>query len=470
MKVPDGSSTTVYRCGAMIDLCVGPHIPHTVSIQSPHGYNVNDLLQRIYGILFPDKTQLSEYKEFLAEAARREHRKIGKEQKLFFFNDLSPGGYFWRPHGTHVYNTLVELMRSEYIKRGYQEVVSCNIDLCALAELQERHALKLMNFPGHCLIFDSRDRSYKELPICMAEFWIVHRNEVSGTLTGLTRVCRFVQDDMHVFCMPSQEEEIYNLFDFMQHIMTSSDSTSVSSCRRGLTTTWARLRRGMRLRTSIEESLGQAISRPVTSGRSIPATAPSTARRSTSQFAMRCAAHFNARTSSSTSSFRLKYRSADDTASADKPPSRPVIIHRAILGSLEWFIAIITEHFARKWLFWLSPLQALVVPTEYASEVAQKLSDLRLFADVDSGDNVLPIEIRDSEITQYDFTLTRIAETQCNHYMTVLGQEELGGRSVNIRDRDDISTKAKGHMIPLEEVVQKLIALKNSRSLKKQFV
>ncbi len=230
-KVPDGTSTTVYRCGPMIDLCVGPHIPHTGKIKAFMitknsasyflGDAKNESLQRIYGISFPDKQQLSDHKAFLAEAAKRDHRKIGKEQELFFFNDLSPGSCFFLPHGTRIYNALLELMRTEYFKRGYSEVISPNMynsklwetsghwqnyhdDMFVLDVEKEKWALKPMNCPGHCLIFDSKDRSYKELPIRMAEFGIIHRNEASGALTGLTRVRRFVQDDTHVFCMPSQ--------------------------------------------------------------------------------------------------------------------------------------------------------------------------------------------------------------------------------------------------------------------------
>ncbi|KAF9810242.1 hypothetical protein IEO21_07053 [Rhodonia placenta] len=490
-KIPDGTSTTVYRCGPMIDLCVGPHIPHTGKIKAfmvtknsasyflgdPNG----DSLQRIYGISFPDKKQLSEYKEFLAEAARRDHRKIGKEQELFFFNDLSPGSCFFLPHGTRVYNTLVELMRSEYFKRGYQEVISPNMynsklweasghwqnykdDMFTLTVEKEPWALKPMNCPGHCLIFDSRDRSYKELPIRMAEFGIIHRNEASGALTGLTRVRRFVQDDTHVFCMPSQiEEEIYNLFDFMQHIygLFGFDFRLELSTRPdnylGTIETWDEAEN--QLKKALDKQYpGQWEINPGDGafyGPKIDITIRDALRRSfqcaTIQLDFQLPERFN-----------LKYRSADDTASADKPPSRPVIIHRAILGSLERFIAIITEHFAGKWPFWLSPRQVLVVPVavpykEYASEVAQRLSDLGLFADVDNGDNTLPKKIRNGEIAQYNFIL-------------VVGQEELDGRSVNVRNRDDVGTKAKGQMIPLEEVVQKLVALKSSRSLKNQII
>ncbi|CCM03110.1 uncharacterized protein FIBRA_05230 [Fibroporia radiculosa] len=490
-KIPDGASTTVYRCGPMVDLCVGPHIPHTGKIKAFMvtknsasyflGDPTNDSLQRVYGISFPDKKQLVEYKEFLAEAARRDHRKIGKEQELFFFNDLSPGSCFWLPHGTRIYNTLVELLRSEYFKRGYQEVISPNMyhsklwetsghwqnykdDMFTLNIEKEAWGLKPMNCPGHCLIFDSRDRSYKELPIRMAEFGIIHRNEASGALTGLTRVRRFVQDDTHVFCMPTQiEEEIGYLFDFMQHIygMFGFEFRLELSTRPdnylGTIETW----------NEAEEQLTKALNKFYPDkwelnpgdgafyGPKIDITIRDALRRSfqcaTIQLDFQLPERFN-----------LKYRSADDTASADKPPSRPVIIHRAILGSLERFIAIITEHFAGKWPFWISPRQVLVVPVaipykEYASEIGQKLSDHGFFADVDNGENTLPKKIRNGEIAQYNFIL-------------VVGQQELDSRSVNVRNRDDVGTKAQGKMVPLDTIIQQLLALKANRSLENKLV
>ena len=220
-KIPDGTSTTVYRCCPMIDLCMGPHVPNTGRIKHLAilknsasyflGNQANDSLQRLYGISFPDKKQMVEYKQFLAEAAKRDHRRIGKEQELFMFHDLSPGSCFWLPHGTRIYNTLQEYIKSEYRKRGFQEVITPNMynsklwetsghwanykdDMFTLSVDKETFALKPMNCPGHCLMFGSRDRSYKELPLRFADFGVIHRNEASGALSGLTRVRRFVQD------------------------------------------------------------------------------------------------------------------------------------------------------------------------------------------------------------------------------------------------------------------------------------
>ncbi|KAH9910130.1 uncharacterized protein BXZ73DRAFT_84019, partial [Epithele typhae] len=473
-KIPDGTSTTVYRCGPMIDLCVGPHIPHTGKIKSFMvtknsasyflGDSNNESLQRVYGISFPDKKQMTEYKAFLEEAARRDHRKIGKEQELFFFHDASPGSCFFLPHGTRIYNTLLELMRSEYFKRGYQEGHWQNYkdDMFTLNVEKEMWGLKPMNCPGHCLIFDSRDRSYKELPIRMAEFGVLHRNEASGALTGLTRVRRFAQDDTHIFCLPSQiEEELANMFDFMEHIygMCGFDFQLELSTRPdnflGELETW----------NEAEAQLTRALDKAYPGkwelnpgdgafyGPKIDIKIRDALRRSfqcaTIQLDFQLPQRFN-----------LKYRSADEAA--DAAPSRPVIIHRAILGSLERFIAIVTEHFAGKWPFWLSPRQVLVVPVaapykEYASEVADTLTKLGLFVDVDNGENTLPKKVRNGEIAQYNFIL-------------VVGQDELDTRSVNVRNRDDVGTKARTETLPLDDIAAKLKVLKETRSLANKFV
>ncbi|KAF8504177.1 hypothetical protein BU17DRAFT_101430 [Hysterangium stoloniferum] len=485
-KIPDGSSTTVYRCGPMVDLCVGPHIPHTGRIKAFSvlkssasyflGDQNNDSLQRVYGISFPDTKQLAEYKAFLAEAAKRDHRKIGKDQELFFFHELSPGSGFFLPHGTRIYNALLELMRSEYRKRDYQEVISPNMfnsklwqtsghwqnykdDMFLLNVEKEEFALKPMNCPGHCVIFDSRDRSYKELPIRMAEFGVLHRNEASGALTGLTRVRRFVQDDTHIFCTPEQiGEEIAGLFDFLQHIygIFGFDFKLELSTRPekylGAIETW----------NEAEKQLSSALDKfhpgkwelnegdGAFYGPKIDIKIRDALRRSfqcaTIQLDFQLPIQFN-----------LKYRSAEDHDAVDRPPNRPVMIHRAILGSLERFIGIVTEHFGGKWPFWLSPRQVLVIPVaapykDYAAEIVDRLSKLGLWADVDNGENTLPKKIRNGEIAQYNFIL-------------VVGQAELDSRSVNVRNRDDVGTKARSEDVPLDIVVSQLLALKESRSL-----
>ena len=181
----------------------------------------NDSLQRIYGVSFPDKALMAEHKKYLEEAAKRDHRKIGKEQELFFFHELSPGSCFFLPHGAIIYNTLQAAQRAQYWKRHYSEVVTPNMfsselwkrsghwqhykdDVFTFDVDKEKWALKPMNCPGHALMFAHRERSYRELPIRMADFGVLHRNEASGALTGLTRVRRFQQDDAHIFCTEDQ--------------------------------------------------------------------------------------------------------------------------------------------------------------------------------------------------------------------------------------------------------------------------
>ena len=226
---PEGS--TVYKCGSLVDLCLGPHIQNTGKIKAFQimknsscyfrGDKDDDSLQRIYGVAFPDKKLMAEHKKFLEEAKERDHRKIGIDQELFFFDEMSPGSAFILPHGTIIFNAIQKLIRSEYQKRGYQEVQSPNMynselwktsghwqhysdDMFVLDVEKQKWALKPMNCPGHCIMFGHRERSYRELPIRMADFGVLHRNEASGALNGLTRVRKFQQDDTHIFCTQDQ--------------------------------------------------------------------------------------------------------------------------------------------------------------------------------------------------------------------------------------------------------------------------
>ena len=247
-KIPDGSSSTVYRCGPLIDLCLGPHIPNTSRVKAYTVYRnassywlgkaENEVLQRVYGISFNDNKSLTEWQQWREEAKKRDHRLIGRNQELFFFHELSPGSCFFLPRGARIYNTLVTFIRAEYTKRGFQEVVTPNMYNTKLWERSghwqnyqenmfsfdvegEKFALKPMNCPGHCLMFGLRTRSHRELPLRLADFGVLHRNELSGALTGLTRVRRFQQDDAHIFCAPEQiKQEIEGAFDFLKHVYT----------------------------------------------------------------------------------------------------------------------------------------------------------------------------------------------------------------------------------------------------------
>ncbi|KAK9354367.1 hypothetical protein V1523DRAFT_140733 [Lipomyces doorenjongii] len=489
-KIPDGTSTTVYRCGPLIDLCVGPHVPNTGRVKAFKvlknsasyflGDAANDSLQRIYGVSFPDPKQMTEYLKFLEEAAKRDHRKIGREQDLFFFHEMSPGSCFWLPHGTRIYNSLLELMRSEYRKRGYEEVITPNMFNSKLWETsghwqhykdgmftigveKETFALKPMNCPSHCLIFKSRERSYRELPWRMADFGVLHRNEYSGALTGLTRVRRFQQDDTHIFCTQEQiEDEITGVFDFLKHVYGIFGFTF----KLELSTRPEKFLGEIETWNDAEMKLSAALNKfgvpwelnpgdGAFYGPKIDITISDALRRhyqcATIQLDYQLPQRFN-----------LEYHIATSEEAADKDGeksqyARPVMIHRAILGSVERLTAILTEHFGGKWPFWLSPRQVLVIPVgvkynDYAEEVRKALFDAGMYADSDLGGNTLMKKVRNGQLQQYNFIL-------------IVGEQELNAKAVNVRNRDDPSSQSKGEMVALEDVIHKMIALKESRQL-----
>eukprot|EP00825_Cyclidium_porcatum_P048507 TRINITY_DN816_c0_g1_i4.p1 TRINITY_DN816_c0_g1~~TRINITY_DN816_c0_g1_i4.p1 ORF type:complete len:748 (+),score=168.04 TRINITY_DN816_c0_g1_i4:70-2313(+) len=248
-KVPDGGYVTVYKCGKFIDLCTGPHLPNSKLIKAfkltknSSAYwlskNTNDSLQRVYGISFTSKKELDEYVKKQEELAKRDHRNIGTKGELFMFHNFAPGSAFFYPAGACIYNKLVEFMRKQLKIRGYTEVVTPNLfestlwktsghwdkyleNMFMIKEPDATFGLKPMNCPGHFLMFDSIARSYRELPIRYADFGVLHRNEVRGALSGLTRVVRFQQDDSHIFCRMDQlQDEILGCLDLVQYVYTA---------------------------------------------------------------------------------------------------------------------------------------------------------------------------------------------------------------------------------------------------------
>ncbi|KAL8909309.1 MAG: hypothetical protein Q9207_000319 [Kuettlingeria erythrocarpa] len=524
---PEGS--TVYRCGTLVDLCLGPHIQNTSKIKTFQitknsscyfrGDKDDDSLQRIYGVAFPDKKQMAEHKKFLDEAAKRDHRKIGIEQELFFFNDMSPGSTFLLPHGTRIFNALQKLLRSEYQKRGYSEVQSPNMydselwkrsghwqhysnDMFVLDVEKKKWALKPMNCPGHCVIFSHRERSYRELPLRMADFGVLHRNEASGALNGMTRVRKFQQDDTHIFCTQNQiTEEIEGLFDFLK-------------CIYGLFGFPFRLKLSTRPEKFLgeiatwdlaESKLKDALNSFTASGGGewelnegdgafygpkIDITISDALRRdwqcATIQLDFQLPQNFDleymtgdapAKSIAATSS--SNETPAENSVAVPKVPgpgrARPVMIHRAIVGSFERFMAILTEHFAGKWPFWISPRQILVIPVmpavnDYVQEVQELFRAQKMYVDIDLSGNTMPKKIRTGQLQQYNFIfgewLTARSLPACAWLiLPVVGAQEKESRSVNIRNRDDQETQAKGELVPLDEAIQKLRMLKKERRL-----
>lgn len=448
-KIPDGTRTTVYRNGPLIDLCRGPHVPDTSRIEAfaimknSSSYFLgdanNDSLQRIYGVSFPDKKQMAAHKKFLEEAAKRDHRLIGKQQELFYFEECSPGSAMWLPHGMRINNAIMEYIKEEYWKRGYDEVMTPNMFNVALWEQsghlahykddmfildvdKEQFGLKPMNCPAHAMMFRHRDRSHKELPLRLADFGVLHRNEASGALSGLTRVRRFQQDDAHIFCREDQiKAEVADLFDFMKSFygmlgLTFKLKLSTRPEKyMGEIETWDRAE--ARLKEALDEFVtatggtwelnegdgafyGPKIDIAVLDCLNRPWQC------ATIQLDFQQPINFSLEYMTADAQVKQDEDKAAPKAAKPEAPkeeeeapkegeekkkkallvkkpltagcARPVMIHRAMAGSIERFTAILAEHFAGKWPFWMSPRQVMVIPVgmgflDYAKEVASTL-------------------------------------------------------------------------------------------------
>lgn len=478
-KIPDGTSSTVYRCGPLIDLCRGPHIPHTGRIKAFEvlknsssyflGNADNDTLQRIYGISFPESSMMKEFLKFREEAEKRDHRKVGKDQQLYFFHELSPGSCFFLPHGAKIYNKLVDFIRTEYRQRGFSEVITPNMfnvqlwhtsghwqnyqeNMFQLSVEKETYALKPMNCPGHCLMFKHRERSYRELPLRLADFGVLHRNELSGALGGLTRVRRFCQDDAHIFCRPDQiMDEIRGCLQFLQHvygIFGFSFSLKLSTRPEkylGDLAVWNEAER--QLETALKE-FGQPWELNPGDGAfygpKIDITIMDAHKRrhqcATIQLDFQLPIRFD-----------LEFRTAGEEAGSDL--ARPVMIHRAILGSLERMMAILVENFGQNWPFWLSPRQIMVVPVshandEYARSVQKQLFDAGFEVEVDCSDSTLNKKIRNAETGQFTFII-------------VVGNKEAEEGTVNVRKAKEDGSDL---VISIGEAVSRFRALNESKS------
>lgn len=480
-KIPDGTSTTVYRCGPLIDLCRGPHIPHTGRIKAFKllknsssyflGDANNDSLQRIYGVSFPDKKLMDAHLKFLEEAAKRDHRKIGREQELFMFHEMSPGSCFWLPHGARIYNTLNSFLRDEYRKRGYEEVITPNMfnaklwktsghwenykeNMFTMDVEKDTFGLKPMNCPGHCLMFKARERSYRELPWRVADFGVIHRNEFSGALSGLTRVRRFQQDDAHIFCRQDQiEDEITGVFDFLQTVY----GIFGFEFKMELSTRPEKYVGDIKTWDDAETKLTNALNNfgkkweinpgdGAFYGPKIDIMISDALKRWHQCATIQLDFQLPRR-------FELEYH----TDSSDEPFVHPVMIHRAIYGSFERMIGILTEHFFGKWPFWMSPRQVLIVPVgvkfnDYAQKVRDTLWDAGYFVDVDLGPNTLQKKVRTGQLQQYNFIF-------------IVGDEEEKSNTVNVRNRDDTDKQQRGVPYKLEEIIDKLDLLRDKKTL-----
>uniref|UniRef100_A0A7S2RNE7 Probable threonine--tRNA ligase, cytoplasmic n=1 Tax=Mucochytrium quahogii TaxID=96639 RepID=A0A7S2RNE7_9STRA len=489
-KVQDGTLTSAYRCGPLIDLCMGPHIPHTGKVKAFEitqatsafwlGDVSNDPLQRVYGISFPDKKLLKAHKEHMKRAAENDHRKKGEQQKLFFFHDYSPGSAFFLPHGARIFNALLTYMREEYHNRGYTEVVSPNMynvklwqqsghwehyrdDMFSFSADNDKDVfgLKPMNCPGHCLMYNHSRKSYRELPVRMADFGVLHRNEASGALSGLTRVRRFQQDDGHIFCSQEDlETELLGCLNFMKSVYETFGMTyklhrstrPAKAC--GLVDDEGNPDpEGIALWDNAEAVLATVLDKFAGPGnwRDNPGDGAFYGPKIDIKVYDCMGREFQCATVQCDFQNPIRF---DLSFEGKNGPERPVMIHRAMLGSLERMIAILTEHFAGKWPFWLSPRQAIVIPVhqdynEFAEGIGRRMHNAGIYCDVDaSSGKTLNKKILLAQKEQYNF-------------MLIVGKKELEEDCVNIRTRLDRRLGFK----KVDETIEMFVKWKETRQM-----
>ncbi len=479
--IPEGETITLYSHGPFLDLCRGPHVQRTGQIGAVRlleasgayfkGDERNEMLQRIYGTAFASKKELNAYFERLEELKRRDHRRLGRELDLFSFHQEAPASPFFHPRGTVIYNALIDLMRSKYREYGYDEVITPQIfdvelwkrsghyenyrdDMFfadAFDEVEERSSsVKPMNCPSHCVLFGDRAHSYRDLPRRIADFGRLHRYERSGVVTGLTRVRTFSQDDAHIFCTPEQiEGEITALFNFIFEIYGLFGFADVSvylSTRpekaMGDPKVWehaeAVLARCLDQRSDVEYTVKPG--EGAFYGPKIDFDVHDALGRSWQLATIQLDFQMPER-------FDLRYVDSDGT---DK---RPVMIHRAILGSLERFYGVMLEHFGGDLPPWLAPEQARVLPitdavNEYAERVVAELKARGLRADIDRRSEKLGYKIRDGETMKVPCLL-------------VVGQREADDGTVSLRLRHGRDEGVR----PLAEVADRIAKAVNTRSL-----
>src|SRR5919112_6568652 len=418
-------SVSLYRNGPFTDLCRGPHAPSTKRIKAFkllstagaywRGDASRQMLTRVYGTAFLSKEDLETYLRQLEEARARDHRKLGRELDLFFLPDLPPGSPFWQPAGTVIWNELTALWRTENARRGYREVrtpILTDTDLWKqsghwdkyrdnmyFTEVEGRAmGLKPMNCPAHIQIYKAEPRSYRDLPVRYSEQGLVHRHEPSGTLHGLLRVRSITQDDAHIFCTDEQIEPevrgcldfgffLYDIFGFEPRLELSTRPEQ----RIGSDEMWDRaeaaLERALRAR-DLEFELNPGDG--AFYGPKIDLHMRDSIGRSWQLGTVQLDYSMPER-------FGLEYTGADNE------DHRPVMIHRALLGSFERFIGILIEHYAGEFPLWLSPVQAAVLPIAdrhvgYAWKVAEQLRAVGLRAEVDERTESVGRKIRDAEL------------------------------------------------------------------------
>lgn len=449
--LPEDAEITVYEQGEFLDLCRGPHLPSTGRIKAFkllsvagaywRGDSNNKMLQRIYGTAFPKKAQLEEHQHFLEEAKKRDHRKLGKELELFMFSEEAPGMPFYLPKGMTIRTELENFERELQRQRGYDEVRTplmmnnrvweesghwdhykdnmyfTNVD-------DTTYALKPMNCPGHMLIFKNSLRSYRDLPIRISEYGQVHRHEFSGALNGMMRVRTFCQDDAHLFVLPEQiEEEIGNVIALIDHIYQifgfeyKIELSTRPEDSMGSEELWEQAEQSLKNvldRRGIEYRVNEGDG--AFYGPKIDFHITDALKRSWQCGTIQL-------------DFQMPEKFGLSYIGEDNQKHLPVVIHRAVYGSLDRFIGMLTEHYAGAFPLWLAPVQAKLLPVsenyvDYAYRVKKSLEEAGIRVEIDARNEKLGYKIREAQLEKVP-------------YMLVLGENEKNSDSVSVRKRGE---------------------------------
>ena len=458
---------TFYKQGEYVDMCVGPHMLYTKGVKAFKLTSIsgaywkadknNKMLTRIYGVAFGSKDELAQYLKMIEEAEKRDHRKIGREMELFMMSDFGPGSPFWLPNGMALRNALTDYWHEMQARFGYQEVQTPLILSRSLWETsghwdhykenmytttvdEEDFAIKPMNCPGACLIYKSKPRSYRDLPMKLAEAGLDHRYEMKGALHGLFRVREFTQDDAHLFIRPDQITEqvtdashlitaYYAQFGFPYRVELSTRPEDSM----GSDEDWERAEQGLK---DALESMG--IEYVVNEGDGA-FYGPKI------DFHLTDCLGRSWQCGTIQLDFQLPHNFQLEYIDSDGTKKQPIMIHRAGFGSFERFIGILTENYEGKFPVWLSPCQVKVLPVSeksrpYAHEVAEKLATAGIRVKVDDRDEKIGYKIREAR------SLDRVP------YMLILGEQEVEAGNISVRDRSN-----ETHTAELDEFIAQVV-------------
>ena len=458
---------TFYKQGEYVDMCVGPHMLYTKGVKAFKLTSIsgaywkadknNKMLTRIYGVAFGSKDELAQYLKMIEEAEKRDHRKIGREMELFMMSDFGPGSPFWLPNGMALRNALTDYWHEMQARFGYQEVQTPLILSRSLWETsghwdhykenmytttvdEEDFAIKPMNCPGACLIYKSKPRSYRDLPMKLAEAGLDHRYEMKGALHGLFRVREFTQDDAHLFIRPDQITEqvtdashlitaYYAQFGFPYRVELSTRPEDSM----GSDEDWERAEQGLR---DALESMG--IEYVVNEGDGA-FYGPKI------DFHLTDCLGRSWQCGTIQLDFQLPHNFQLEYIDSDGTKKQPIMVHRAGFGSFERFIGILTENYEGKFPVWLSPCQVKVLPVSeksrpYAHEVAEKLAAAGIRVKVDDRDEKIGYKIREAR------SLDRVP------YMLILGEQEVEAGNISVRDRSN-----ETHVAELDEFIAQVV-------------